>query len=263
MIDMDLKLFYSIIVFFFGAAIGSFLSAWAFRMAKSQPIWRGRSYCPSCKHTLICIDLVPIFSFLFLRGKCRKCRSKIQTADFLMEIITGGIFLFAFLFHWGTGASVAQDIVFILRDWLFLSGLIFIFLYDYKNQIIPDIVSLPLIVILFGLNLYLGMPVADLLLGVAIGGGFFAAQYVVSRGRWIGDGDIRMGALLGAALGWKSALTAIFIAYFLGAGAGLYLVAKDRKNMQGLIAFGTFLAVGGFVGLYWGAKIFYKLFGIV
>jgi prepilin signal peptidase PulO-like enzyme (type II secretory pathway) len=242
------------IVFIFGTAIGSFLSACVYRMRRRETLL-GRSHCSNCGYKLGFFDLFPILSFLCLRGKCKKCETPIDREYFLTEIATGAVFLFSFLFRW-SGAGNANDFSFvILRDWLFLSGLIFIFIYDFKYQEIPDAVSIPLAICLFAVNLFLGADWKNLLLAVGAGGGFFILQYLVSRGKWVGDGDIRMGALLGAGLGWPFVVFAVFIAYILGGIVSAWLLISRRKKMQSRIAFGTFLALGGFVAMYWGEKV--------
>ncbi len=236
--------FLIIIIFFFGASMGSFIAASVYRMENKKSILRGRSECEKCGAKLGARDLIPIFSYLFLRGKCGKCAKRISVELFLTEIICGALFLAAYFYH-------SSSILLLLRDWVFLGALVFLFLYDKKYQLLPDAVSIPSIIIVFGL----GYDMWNSGLAILAGGGFFAAQYLVSRGKWVGDGDIRMGALLGAGLGWPGVVAAIFIAYILGAVYSIFLLFVKNKNMQSRIAFGTFLAVGGVIVLFWGEQI--------
>ncbi|MFA5133764.1 MAG: prepilin peptidase [Patescibacteria group bacterium] len=252
-------MFYSILliifVFFFGAAIGSFIAASVYRMANRQPIAKGRSECVFCRYRLTIFDLIPIISFLVLRGKCRKCGAPIDRGDFFVEIIAGILFILPVLFYWNELFLARNYFILVLRDWIFLGSLLFLFLYDLKYRILPDIISIPVTIVLFVINALLGFKILNLLLAVAIGGGFFLLQYLLSRGKWIGDGDIRLGALLGAGVGFPGILLAIFMAYILGAFAGLYLLLSKKAALKSEIAFGTFLAIGGAVAIFWGNKI--------
>lgn len=240
----------AIIVFFLGASVGSFVAASVYRMKNKKSILRGRSECEKCGKKLAWYELIPIFSYICLRGKCGKCGKKIGAELLLTEAICGALYVAAYFYH-------RSPILFLLliRDWIFLSGLVFLFIYDLKYKILPDAITITVAAAIFIVNIILGYKITDLVLAVAVGGGFFAAQYLVSRGKWIGAGDIRMGALLGAALGWPAVMVAIFISYIFGGFYGGYLLLRKRAVLKTQIAFGTFLAVGGVVGLYWGDYI--------
>lgn len=235
-----------IIIFIYGAAIGSFIAASVRRMENKKPIVFGRSECVSCGRRLGFFDLIPVFSFLFLRGKCRKCKQAIEFTDFLAEVACGALFAIAYFHNQGLP---------LIRDWIFLGVLVFLFLYDFKYRVLPDVVSIPSVIIVFALQLLTGRGILNLSIAVLAGGGFFLLQYLISRGKWIGGGDIRMGALLGAGLGWPGVAVAIFAAYILGGTVGAYLLLTKKKEMKSQIAFGTFLALGGAIALFWGEKI--------
>jgi prepilin signal peptidase PulO-like enzyme (type II secretory pathway) len=121
--------------------------------------------------------------------------------------------------------------------------------------VVDDEISLPALVLIFLANLALGASWLTLLSSAIIGGGFFALQYVVSRGRWVGSGDIRLGALLGVALGWPNVLVALFLAYFAGAVSGLVLILLKKKHLKSPLPFGIFLAPAALVALWWGGAI--------
>lgn len=247
-------LFIGAIVFVFGASIGSFIAASVYRLNKHEGIF-GRSYCEWCKKKLGFFELFPIFSFLCLLGRCKNCKKNINIENFLIEIATGVLFTYAFFARWlGTEDSYALSL-WLLRDWIFLGGLIFLFVYDFKYKILPDLITLPILFIVFVLNVFLGYGIFYLVLAVVLGGGFFAVQYFVSRGRWVGDGDIRMGALLGAGLGWPGVILAILLAYFIGAISSVPLLIFKKANLKTEIAFGTFLAIGGVIALFFGDYI--------
>ncbi|MFH1193537.1 MAG: prepilin peptidase [bacterium] len=250
------------IIFFFGAAIGSFIAASVYRLANRKPIARGRSECVFCRYQLSFYELVPLLSFIFLRGRCRQCKKPISRGDFFVELAAGILFVLPVVFYNGDLFDL-RFLLSLLRDWIFLGSLLFLFLYDLKYRQLPDIVGLPAAIALFVLNFFLGFGIYDLILGVAIGGGFFLLQYLVSRGKWVGDGDIRLGALLGAGLGFPGIIPALFIAYIIGGFVSAYLLLKKKTTLQSQIAFGTFLALGGAVALFWGAKIINWYLGLI
>ncbi len=126
---------------------------------------------------------------------------------------------------------------------------------DARWYVILDAVTLPVAGLMIGINLALGMPWQELALSATIGTGFFLAQYAISRGRWIGGGDIRLGLLLGVALGWPGIILAIFLGYFAGALVGIGLLATGQKRWGSALPLGTFLAVAAAATLWWGEPI--------
>ena len=239
------------IIFFFGAAIGSFIAASVYRIKNKKTILT-RSYCPRCKYQLRFFDLIPIFSFLFLRGHCRRCKKSIEVGSFIIEIISGLLFVFIFFYRWVYVFDANIFSLILVRDWVFVGGLIFLFVYDLKYKILPDKVTIPLIIILFIFNIFLGVLIYNLLLAIVFGGGFFLLQWLISRGKWIGDGDIRMGALLGATLGFPGVIVALFLAYIIGGFFSAILLVRKKVKLKTEIAFGTFLAIGGVLALFFG-----------
>lgn len=236
-----------IFIFLYGLIIGSFLNVVISRLGTTKSVLFGRSYCPNCNKQIVWYDNIPIFSYLFLRSKCRKCRKKISIQYILVELGTAIIFSwFYFLF----GLS-AQFIIYIV----FASFLIVIFVYDLLHYLILDRVSIPAIIFAFGGNLYLGVGLTNLIIAGMLGGGFFALQYFISKGRWVGGGDIRLGALMGMMLGWQLLLVALFIAYIVGSIIGLVLIAQKKKSMSSQVPFGPFLVFATFITLIHGQVI--------
>lgn len=230
--------------FIFGLIIGSFLNAWIWRLVVRKSIVRGRSECPECHHVLAAQDLVPVVSWLMLRGRCRYCHEKISWQYPLVELATAALFAYlAFLFGWS-----------VLFVWLVVvsSLLLVIFVIDLRWSIIPDVVSIPLIFI-SALSLWL-RPVTwlEVLTGGLVGGGFFLAQWLLSHGKWVGDGDIRLGVVMGLLLGWKLLVVALFLAYVVGAVWGVLLLLRHKKTLHSQLPFGTFLAAATWVCLLWG-----------
>ncbi|MDA3840721.1 MAG: prepilin peptidase [Patescibacteria group bacterium] len=247
-----------------GLIIGSFLNALLYRLHEGETIM-GRSYCPKCKKQIAWYDNIPVFSFIFLRGKCRKCHEKISWQYPAVEFITGILFLYAFwnIFEF---RILNFDIAYFLstfnfhlltlaRDLFFISIMIIIFIYDLKWYLILDRVTLPAIAIIFGINLFLGLSWTNLLIGAFIGGGFFLAQFIVSRGRWIGGGDIRLGLLMGVMFSWPMILLAILLAYLIGSVISIFLVVFGMKKWGSEVPLGIFLTTASIITLFWGNQI--------
>lgn len=236
-----------IFIFIYGLVIGSFLNVVIYRLGTKKSILFGRSYCPNCNKQIVWHDNIPIISYIFLRGRCRQCRKKISIQYILVELTTAIIFAWLYLLF---GLS-AQFIIYLV----FVSFLIVIFVYDLLHYLILDRVSLPAMAIALIGNLYLGMSLTNLILAGAVGASFFAFQYFVSKGKWVGGGDIRLGALMGLMLGWQILLVALFIAYLIGSIIGLGLIAVKKKGMSSQIPFGPFLTFSTFIALIYGQSI--------
>lgn len=216
-------------------------------------ILKGRSHCVKCQHPLSKWDLIPLFSWLFLRGQCRYCRKPISFQYPLVEFIMGAMFVSAYV----ASVLVGEESLFYLF-WLLLIFFSFtiLFIYDLLYMELPDEVSLPAIVVLFGFTFLEFTPSwQDALIGAAIPLGFFGIQYLISRGMWIGEGDFRLGILMGLILGWKLTIVALFVGYILGASVGVYVLANKSKNMSSQLPFGPFLILGTVIGLFVGEGI--------
>ena len=252
-----------IIIFIFGLIVGSFLNAVIWRLHTGESFINGRSYCPECKHVLGFWDLVPVFSFVFLGGKCRYCHKKISWQYPLVELITGILFALVYFNLYLTVQATSYELLVTLIAYLFFASiLIIIFVYDLKYYLILDVVTIPAIVVAFLVNLYLGLGFVNLLLGALIAGGFFWLQFVLSKGKWIGGGDIRLGVLMGLILGWKLVLVALFLAYIIGAVVGVGLLAYKKKEWGSQVPFGTFLSLATVIALLWGEIILNWYWGL-
>ena len=230
-----------------GLAGGSFLNVVIFRLNKKKPFLKGRSFCPHCQSKIVWYDNIPLLSFLLLGGRCRQCQKSISWQYPLVELATAIIFVWLYL---SFGLSIKFFIYLILSCFL-----IIIFVYDLKYYLILDKVVGPAMVIAFLANLYLGLGFWNLILGALIGSSFFALQFYLSQGKWVGGGDIRLGALMGLMLGWKILLVALFLAYLIGAGFGLILIALNKKKMSSQIPFGPFLVAATFISLVYGPSL--------
>lgn len=260
----------AIIIFILGTAIGSFLSVVIYRTkTRKKGILLSRSFCPSCKNKIKWRHLIPILSWLFLRGKCAYCGKKISAHYLMLELFTGLLFLGTFLewnfietiptlvdpefFNYAVNWKIFQIFVFFLIEFTFL---LVIFFYDLMHKEIPDRFSLPAIAIAIagGLILKIITPLA-MLLGGATLFVFFLLQFLISKGTWIGGGDLRLGALMGIILGLNKGLLALIVAYLLGALISIYLLARKKVKGKSQIAFGPFLVIGTLVAIFWGDRI--------
>lgn len=222
-----------IVITSLGLIIGSFLNAVLWRLRVRRSVVKGRSMCPRCKHVLGPADLIPLFSFVWLRGRCRYCHRTISWWYPAVELAAAGLYLASWL-RWGASPELLLDLVI----WPFL---IVIFAYDWRWSLILDRISLPGAALAFLANLLLGRSFIEVLAGAILGGAFFGLQYFLSRGRWVGGGDMRLGLLIGALLGWPGVLLCLGLAYSVGAVVGIALIIARRKTWQSVIPFGTFL----------------------
>jgi leader peptidase (prepilin peptidase)/N-methyltransferase len=227
-----------------GAVVGSFLNVMIVRLPKRQSLITPRSRCPACGSPIRWFDNIPIVSFLWLRARCRHCSSRIAWRYLAIEVLTAALFWYS---SWRIGWRIE-----LLSAWLLLAALIAISAIDLEHQIIPDAITLPGIVVGFLFSFITASPPwLDSLLGVLVGGGIPFVVIVVSRGG-MGGGDMKLGAMLGAFLGYKLALAAIFSGVVLGGLVAGILLAKGLRGRKDPIPFGPFLAGGGVVALLFG-----------
>lgn len=236
-----------------GLAVGSFLNVVIARLPAGKPL-TGRSFCPKCKTTIRWYDNIPLVSFLLLRGRCRHCRKPISWQYPAVELATAALFLLAAAAHPAAGLD-GLALALLARDLAAISVLIVVFVIDLRHFLIFDVTTLPAAGVLLAVNLALGVPWPSLLLGGILGAGFFLLQYAVSRGRWIGGGDIRLGLLMGVLLGWERLVAALFLAYAAGAVVGIILLATGRKSPSSPVPFGTFLSAGTIAALLYGGEL--------
>lgn len=248
-----MNLFFYSIVFVLGLIFGSFLNCLIYRLEAGRTFLKGRSFCPSCRHLLSWRDLVPVLNFIILRGKCRYCRKAISLQYPLVEMAAGLLFLLTVFYF-------SFDFLFCFFYLIFSCFLIVIFVYDLKHYIIPDRVIYPAIVLALsyqaieGTGSTAGVGQYPLLSAVGAAA-FFLAVVLVSRGRWMGVGDIKLAFLMGLLLGWPNILVALFLAFFIGAAVGLGLMVSGQKSLKSEIPFGPFLVTGTFLALFWGSQL--------
>ncbi|MFW0838081.1 MAG: prepilin peptidase [Candidatus Komeilibacteria bacterium] len=239
-----------------GLLLGSFYNALIYRLYKGESIVRGRSHCPHCGHTLSWRDLFPIFSWLWLGGHCRYCQAKIGWQYPMIELVSAGLLVMGYAV-----LGPAQPLL-NFTTWLpFIyyaiasAGLLIIFIFDGRYTLIPDKVSLPLMVVALLFTWLTGQDLVQHILAGVVGLAWFGWQYVISRGRWIGGGDLRMGLLMGLLLGWPGIVIALFISYILGAVVAIGLLLSHRRQIGSQLAFGTFLSVAALLTWLWGDQL--------
>lgn len=255
-------LFVFIIIFIFGLVIGSFINCLIWRVHENETMLN-RSYCPKCRHTIAWYDNLPVFSFLFLCGKCRHCAQKISWQYPLVELVTAMLFLLAFnaqypIFNVQSIINYQysmNDVVWLFRHWFVICVMVIIFIYDLRWYLILDRISLPAVLVVVLLNVYLGFDLKNMAISGIIGGSFFLFQFIISRGKWIGGGDIRLGLLMGVILGWPKILLAIMLAYLIGSVIGIALLAAKKKQWGSELPLGVFLTPTTLIAMFWGEKI--------
>ncbi len=237
-----------------GISFGSFLTMLIPRIhEKESGIFLGRSHCGFCKKTLRARDLIPIASYLIHKGKCAFCKEKISTLYPTIELSTGIMFALIYAKFPFENTSGIPLTAFYLAISL---ALIFTFFYDIKYLEISDIILLPAIVLSLIKSFAVGSPsIKSALIGGFIGISFFLIQILISKGKWVGTGDIRIGALMGVFLGWQMTLAALVISYVIGSIASIALLATKQKKIGSKIALGPFLVTGTFITLFFGEKI--------
>ncbi|TAN33014.1 prepilin peptidase [Patescibacteria group bacterium] len=245
-----------------GMAMGSFLNSWVWRAHENIRIVSGRSICHSCRRRLAWYENIPVFSYIILRGRCRVCNGKIPAHFFWVELITALLFIFNAWYH----LAYVKDIISVcfFAHTLLVVFLIVIFLCDGLYGLIPLDVSLAAIVFGLALNL-LGRSasLSSMLWGALAAGGFFMLQFLLSRGRWIGGGDIILGALMGVWLGWPQVLAALLFAYVAGSVVGIILMKLKKKKFKDSVAFGTYLTAATLLVSYWGDELLKWYMGLV
>lgn len=261
-----MSLSFWLIIFIFGTCVGSFLNCLIYRLREQQSFLSGRSFCPKCLHQLVFFDLIPVLSFIFLKGKCRYCGEKISWQYPLVELATGFLFLLIFLHFTIYPVWISGTLPFTIYLLIISCLLIIIFVYDLKHYIIPDKIIYPAIVIVFLYKIIFDFQTSNfysLILSALVAFGFFFLLWLVSRGRWMGLGDAKLAFLMGFFLGYPKILIAMFSAFLIGAIIGIGLMASGKKTLKSQVPFGPFLVVGTFIALFWGREIIKWYLGLV
>ena len=231
--------------FIYGIVFGSFFNVVGLRVPKKESIVSPPSHCTTCDRKLGVLDLVPVFSYIFLKGKCRKCGSKISPIYPFMEFVTGVLFALSF-YMLGFSSELVVAI-------LFVSLLVIITVSDIAYMLIPNKVLLPFAIVLIGLRLIIPLePWWDSFLGAIVGFGVLFLIAVVSKGG-MGGGDIKLFFVIGLVLGTTNTLVTLFLAAFIGSIVGLIVLKRTGQGRKTPIPFGPSIAVAAVISYFWGA----------
>lgn len=271
-------IFRTIVAFIFGSCVGSFLNVCIWRLPRNKSIVIPRSFCPHCQAPIRGYDNIPLTSYLLLKGRCRDCGKRISPRYFIVELLTGAIFA---LFYFNYYSHPGNLFIYLLLA----SALVAITFIDFEHKLIPDRITYPGIVVglLASLIVQHQAPLLfshipklnsliDALLGILAGGGILWAIAILSKGG-MGGGDIKLGAMIGAFLGWQPTLLTLLLAFFVGAVVGIILMLLKLfttksfkaawKKRKEFIPFGPYLALAtlvtilkGRIILDWYLKVF-------
>ena len=238
-------IFFSIIIFLYGIIIGSFLNVCIYRIPKKENIVTTRSHCMSCGYQLRWYDLIPLFSWLALGGRCRKCKAKISVQYPLIEALNGVLYLIVFLRY---GVSIET-----LLYCLMASALLALSVIDFRTFEIP-----------LGFNVFIAVlglvrVLTDLTNWREYAVGFFAVStvlyiiYVLTKGRGIGGGDIKLMAASGLLLGWKCNILAFLLGCIIG--SVIHLLRMRFTKAERVLAMGPYLSIGIYISALWGTRL--------
>lgn len=281
-------IFIPLFVFVLGLIVGSFLNVVILRMNTGRSMVKGRSACLRCNTTLSWYELIPVFSFLFQKGKCRSCRTKISFQYPIVEIITAIVFVLLYnrFIILPFISLLVENAVFMrmaqvptMTTFALVAGIPFIFscviacllivitIYDLRHKIIPDTAVIPFIALSLCAVVWQSVVIPEysfvqgIVSGIMIAVPFFGLWFF-SKGRAMGFGDVKLALGIGWLLGIAQGVTAVMFAFWIGAIVGLFLLAMRRNySMQSEIAFGPFLVIGTFIAGVWQLSIVQLLLG--
>ena len=242
-----------IIIFIFGIVIGSFLNVCIYRIPKKEDIVKINSHCMSCNYKLKWYDLVPIFSYIFLGGRCRKCKTKISIQYPLIEGLNGILYVLVMAVNGVTIESLLYCLMF--------SALVTLSVIDFRTYEIP-----------FGINLFiltLGLIRVALdyrnflnyLIGFISVSGFLYLLFLLTKGRGIGGGDIKLMAVSGLMLGWKCNILALAIGCIVG--SVIHIIRMKVSKEDHVLALGPYLSVGIMIAALWGETLLTWYFAVI
>ena len=238
--------------FVFGTIVGSFLNVCIYRIPQGKSIATPSSHCPRCKTPIRFYDNIPLVSFIILQGSCRKCHNPISLRYPLVEFLMG-LFSLILLVRYGISTLYLIYLA-------FFASLTLVSFIDLPRRIIPDVISLPGIVI--GLVISLLHPelsIKDSLIGVLLGGGSLYAvasvYHLVTKREGMGGGDVKLLAMIGAFIGWKGVLFTILCSSFIGSVVGVALMLVSSADSKYAVPFGPFLSLGAIIYVLWGEAL--------
>jgi leader peptidase (prepilin peptidase) / N-methyltransferase len=234
-----------------GLAVGSFLNVCIHRLPRGQSLNMPPSRCPQCDYRLRWFDNIPVVSYAMLGGRCRKCRARISIRYPIIELVTMALFvLHGAVFGW-TPLLVPRLV--------FACAMVVLFAIDLEHQLLPNVITLPGIVVGLIASSVLPPGIIDALIGALIGGGVLwligEAYFRYSGQEGMGGGDVKMLAMIGAFLGWKLVLVTLVLSSVLGSIIGMIVIVARKGGMKYALPYGTFLALGALVASLAGEAI--------
>lgn len=246
-----------------GLSFGSFVGALTWRLKTKRDFVKERSVCEQCKHELAWYDLIPLLSWLSLMGKCRYCSKSIGFTPLLLELTTASLFIISYIF-WPYGLVTVLDWI-AFTSWLaVVVAFIALAVYDLRWMLLPDNLMIPAAALALTTNTLIFLQqdvgiwlfVRDIIAALVVGGGFFWLLHIVSRGKWIGGGDITLGATFGLLLGAKKTFLALIIGFYSATLLILPLLAVRLISRKTRIPFGPFLIFGAYLAFLFGEELF-------
>ena len=242
-----------------GLVVGSFLNVLIYRLPISERIGGlSRSKCPACRKILKASHLIPVVSFLWLRGKCAFCQKKISWQYPLVELATAVLFVLAWC-KFSNILFVDIQVARFILDLVFLAAMVVVFMIDWREMLILDRVIYPVAGAVALLQIYINhnnwSNLINLGLAALLGFLFYFVQFRMSRGRWVGGGDMKLGALLGLTLGLSGLAMTLFISYVGGALIVLALMLLGRKTLKSAVPMAVFLVPAAIVVILYGGEI--------
>jgi len=264
-------MFLYIFVALIGMAFGSFINAFVWRLheldkkktkfkKKDLSITKGRSMCPNCGHQLSWQDLIPVLSWLTLKGKCRYCNKNISWQYPLVELATSAAFALS-LYVWPLELGNTVEYLLFVVWCVILVIMISLSVYDLKWMILPTklVYASGIFTVAFVLLFAFTKDGTSIIAESAIGsiglGGFFWLLYQISGGKWIGGGDVRLGFVLGGFLGWQKAIVGVSLAAYIGTAIVLIAVLLGKYHRKMKLPFGPLLIAGWYISFLWGQQI--------
>jgi len=236
------------LIFILGLIIGSFLNVVIYRLPEGKSIVYPPSHCPDCGHKLSPLELIPVFSYIFLRGKCKSCRTDISIRYPIIELLTGIIFIINYIY--------ISDLISLTAGLIFSSLLVVLTMIDFDHQILPDKLTLGGLIVGFIFSFFRSdITVIYSLIGVLAAGGLLFLIAYLSKGG-MGGGDIKMMAMVGSFTGPIIAVSSIFLGAVIALIAHLPGLVSGKTGMKTKLPFGPFLALASLIFWFWSDKIF-------
>lgn len=269
---LAMMLFLFGLVFFLGACVGSFINVLVMRTLLGEDFVWGRSRCDTCRRELEWYELVPLFSYVMLKGRCRTCHSEIDVMHPMVELLTASLFTwwlaigFAFFELSARPLTVIQPLFWLVVGLL----LLIIVIVDLRAWIIPDwtifalsVLTLGYRLILIGLGVYNPRDLSMALLGAVVAMSFFLFLWLITKKKGMGFGDVKLVFALGLIVEWPNVFVSLFLAFISGAIVGIGLLVAKKARLGNAVPFGPFLVAGTVAALLWGDALLRWYIGLL